>query len=199
MHLWPKDASGVVWALFHLCGPALAAVGLCGLLWINCTFKKNVPIGYGPNDARCIVWAIGIPIYLFFRNFYILNNGFCVFRFYLCSKKHVGARMGGNDENRPKQHVLHHLGLLLWSPASLFPKQCMVCILELKWYVWLSDWGNNPHKFFIDAPEKLLPSSCPQVYFSHAPEYICAPNNFKHAHKYYTSAQIFLGTSHKLS
>src|SRR5271155_2587802 len=32
----------VVWAVFHLRGPASALVGcLCGLLWISCTFRKN--------------------------------------------------------------------------------------------------------------------------------------------------------------
>src|ERR1700678_1250166 len=29
----PNDASGVVWALFHLCGPASAFVGCCGPSW----------------------------------------------------------------------------------------------------------------------------------------------------------------------
>src|SRR5271168_921117 len=29
----PNDASGVVWALFRLCGPSLAVVGCCGPSW----------------------------------------------------------------------------------------------------------------------------------------------------------------------
>ena len=29
----PNDASGIVWALFRLCGPLLAVVGCCGPSW----------------------------------------------------------------------------------------------------------------------------------------------------------------------
>ena len=41
--------------------PLLAAVGLRGLWWISCTFRKNTlkkKLTYGPNDASGIVWAL---------------------------------------------------------------------------------------------------------------------------------------------
>src|SRR5271168_1413253 len=63
---------GLFSSSFHLRRPALAFVGCCGPSWafvgvvranygcggyeINCTFKKKLT--YGPNDARCVVWAL---------------------------------------------------------------------------------------------------------------------------------------------
>src|ERR1700678_3264721 len=41
--------------------PSLAAVGLCGLWWISCTFRKNTfkkKLTYGPNDMSGVVWAL---------------------------------------------------------------------------------------------------------------------------------------------
>src|ERR1700678_2574513 len=44
-YLWPNDVSGVVWALFPLCGPTSAFVGcwgLRGLSWLSSTPKRGV-------------------------------------------------------------------------------------------------------------------------------------------------------------
>ena len=62
-------------------------------------------------------------------------------------------------------------GFLLWVAPSLLE------FLEIKHWVWLSDWGNNPPKFFIDAPENLLLPSCPQNIFSAHKYILVVPQN----------------------
>jgi len=43
--------------------------------------------------------------------------------------------------------------------------------------LWLSDWGNNPHIFFIDAPKNLLPPGCAQDIFSARNYILVVPQN----------------------
>ena len=67
----------------------------------------------GPNDARRVVWALGMFLFLFFRVLYILTNGFLFYlcRLYLCSICTGGVQMDGDHENGPKRHQTRLLGL----------------------------------------------------------------------------------------
>src|SRR5271168_3813013 len=60
----PNNASGVVWALFHFCGPSLAVVGCCGPSWacVGLCLLSLTAVGlHGPALAfvgRCqLLWA----------------------------------------------------------------------------------------------------------------------------------------------
>jgi hypothetical protein len=48
----------------------------------------------GPNDARRVVWAIGM-CFFFHHIFYILNNNFYLFRF------NIPPKTGSRDETGP--------------------------------------------------------------------------------------------------
>src|SRR6202522_2333620 len=51
----PNDASGVVWALFHLRGPSLAVVGCCGPSWACIGCCVTVCDG-SPCLSICCCW-----------------------------------------------------------------------------------------------------------------------------------------------
>ena len=60
----------------------------------------------GPNDAFCVVWAIG----MWFFFVHVLLVFFVFFRFYLCSKMTGRVGLGGDEKNRPKRCKMRCLG-----------------------------------------------------------------------------------------
>jgi hypothetical protein len=62
-------------------------------------------------DARCVIWALGMSIFLHFFMYELMIS--ITFRFYLCPEDTRRARMGGDNENRPKRRQMRRLGLMV--------------------------------------------------------------------------------------
>src|ERR1700678_2580152 len=91
----------------------------------------------GPNDARCVVWALGMFFFLDFLRFIILSS------FYLGITLMKRVWMGNEKKKGPKRHQTHHLG-----PRCVFflffflhfidnngPKQTQTCRLGPRCFV----------------------------------------------------------------
>src|SRR5271163_4341307 len=68
----------------------------------------------GPNDARRVVWVLGMFLIFSFRVLYILTNDFLFYlgpRLYLRSTSTGKVRIDGDHENGPKRRQTRRLGL----------------------------------------------------------------------------------------
>ena len=52
------------------------------------------PTKIGPNDVRCVVWAIGE---FFFRVFHILTNVMYIYTIVMETERYVTTKLGPND------------------------------------------------------------------------------------------------------
>ena len=64
----------------------------------------------GPNDARRVVWAIGMYSFLEIIFFISQLMNYATYRFYLSIEDMKEGRVGSGNENGPKQHQMRHLG-----------------------------------------------------------------------------------------
>ena len=85
----------------------LLYAGITHVLHVRDALGKAAMMKMGPNDMSWVVWAIGKFFFLFFHDFLLLTT---VCRYYLCSGGTRWVREGGDDENRPKRHILRRLG-----------------------------------------------------------------------------------------
>ena len=64
-----------------------------------------------PDDARCVVWALGE--YFFFSLYFLATNKIFIALIYKIRDR--GVTEADSNQNRLKQHIWHHLG-----PRSVF-------------------------------------------------------------------------------